>query len=175
MNKSELLEVNKQKFQNLFDFLDTHENEKWNQGPENKWTTGQHILHLVQSAKPLNRALGMPMFLLWYKFGKANRPPRTYAEVEDKYKTKLAKAPNIVSPFSKNMPTTPPNGKQAIIDQLKKEEQVFLKKVSKLSEKNLDTYLIPHPLMGRMIIREIVMWNACHVEHHHLILQDRYT
>lgn len=174
MNKAELIALNEEKFQNLFDFLEEHGVEKWNNGPEGKWTTGQHVMHLVQSAKPLNRAMGMPMFLLRYKFGKANRPPRTYEVVKNKYRTKLAAAGEVLSPFSKNMPETPAESKQSIIELLKNEKDKFLKKISRVSEKNMDKYLIPHPLLGRMLIREIIMWNAVHVEHYLEILQEKY-
>lgn len=175
MIRSELIQLNEDKFKNLFEFLEKHEDEKWNQGPEGKWTAGQHIIHLIQGAKPLNRALGLPMFVLWYKFGKANRPPRDYNTVKTKYETKLAAAGNVLSPFSRNMPDTPPEGKQAIIDNLKREKNVFVKKVNKISEKSLDKYLIPHPLLGRMLIREMVMWNAIHVDHHLDILKEKYS
>lgn len=174
MTKPELVQLTNDKFQMLFDFLETHDVDKWDKGPEGKWTTGQHIMHLLQSIKPLNKAMGLPMFVLWYKFGKANRGPRTYDVVKDKYKTKLAAAGTVISPFSKNMPETPPSGKQAIIDQLNNQKEIFIKKVNKISEKNLDKYLIPHPLLGRMLIREIIMWHSVHAEHHLEILKEKY-
>ena len=179
LTKPELIEVTHEKFENLFDFLSNHPDDKWNQGPEGKWTTGQHIMHLIQSAKPLNRAMGMPKFILRYKFGKPNRPPRGYEEVETRYKTKLAAAQaagnNVLSPFSQNMPETPPETKQDLIGQLRKEKEVLIKKIGKYSEKSLDKNLIPHPLLGRMLVREIIMWNACHVNHHHDILIEKYS
>jgi len=39
-------------------------------------------------------------------------------------------------------------------------------KTNHISEKRLDTLLIPHPLMGKMTMREIIMWTAYHTEHH---------
>lgn len=174
MNKTQLLELTNEKFDDLFAFLDHHEDALWNKGPEGKWTTGQHVMHLIQSAKPLNRAMGMPMFVLWYKFGKANRGPRSYDTVKTKYRTKLAAAGNVLSPFSRNMPETPIAGKQSLIDELNKQRAILLKKIKRISEKSMDKYLIPHPLLGRMLIREIIMWNAVHVEHHLEILKEKY-
>jgi hypothetical protein len=174
MIKKELIDITEEKFQDLFDFLETHDSEKWNQGPEGKWKAGQHVMHLLQSAKPLNRVLGLPKFILRYKFGKPNRGPRTYDVVEEKYKTKLAAAGVVISPFSKNMPDTPPGSKAEIINKLKKEKEILLKKIKRVSEQNLDKYLIPHPLLGRMLMREMIMWNAIHVNHHLDILKLKY-
>ncbi len=175
MQKDQIHKLINEKHDALFDFLANHDDSKWEKGPEGKWTTGQHIVHLNQAAKPLNKALGMPKFLLQYKFGKANRATRSYEEVTQNYTTKLANVQGpVISPFSVNMPDTPPSSKQKIIDELEKHRKVTLKRLSKLSDKQLDKYLLPHPLMGRMILREIIMWSAYHVEHHHKILVDRY-
>lgn len=43
-----------------------------------------------------------------------------------------------------------------------------------ISEKNLDTLILPHPLMGKMTVREIIMWTAYHTEHHTTTLQNLY-
>ncbi|WP_231962837.1 DinB family protein [Polaribacter sp. KT25b] len=43
-----------------------------------------------------------------------------------------------------------------------------------ISEKNLDTLVLPHPLMGKMTVREIIMWTAYHTEHHTKTLQNLY-
>ena len=48
-------------------------------------------------------------------------------------------------------------------------------KVRKVSDINLDTLVLSHPLMGKMTIREIVMWTAHHTEHHTNILRDNYA
>lgn len=174
MKKHEIEELVIDKHDALFKFLMQHDDNKWDKGPEGKWTTGQHIIHLVQSAKPLNKALGIPKFILQYKFGKANRPHRTYDQIVHRYQEKLKLADGKLSPFSANMPDTPPVSKEEWIVSLQKEKDVLIKKLNKLSDKQLDKYLIPHPLMGRMIMREIIMWSAYHVEHHHEILATKY-
>lgn len=163
------------KHASLIQFLNTHDDLKWNQGPEKKWTTGQHIVHLIQSTKPLNKALSIPKFVLQYKFGKANRPSRSYDEVVKRYLERLAETDGkILSPYSNKMPDTPPEGKVELINELTKQKDILLKKLEKLSEKQLDKYLVPHPAMGRMILREIIIWSAYHTEHHHKSLKANY-
>ena len=175
MHRDKIQKLINEKHDALIQFLMTHEDEKWNTGPDGKWTTGQHCIHLIQSTKPLNKALSIPKFILQYKFGKANRPTRTYDEVVSRYLEKLTKLNGkVVSPYSNNMPATPPNGKKNIILELTYQKDILLKKLNKLSEAQLDKYLIPHPAMGRMLLREIIMWSAYHVEHHHNILKEKH-
>ena len=47
-------------------------------------------------------------------------------------------------------------------------------KTKRLKDKHLDKLLIPHPLMGKMTLREIIMWTAYHTDHHNQILKASY-
>jgi hypothetical protein len=95
--------------------------------------------------------------------------------VVKRYLEKLAKLDGkIVSPYSNKMPKTPPIGKEKLIAELTNQKNILLKRLNKISEKQLDKYLIPHPAMGRMIMREIIMWSAYHTEHHHKLLRANY-
>ena len=46
------------------------------------------------------------------------------------------------------------------------DEKKLQYKTRHISDKNLDTVVLAHPLMGKMPVREIIMWTAHHVEHH---------
>lgn len=163
-----------EKHQSLFNWIELHPNEKWIQGPKGKWKTGQHIIHLIQSLKPLNRALSIPKIFLKYKFGTANRSSRPYQKVVERYKERLATAGQVVSPFSKNMPNPSVQQKKETIQALKKQMNALTKKMYRWREKDLDNYILPHPLMGKMPVREVLMWTVYHVEHHHTILKEQY-
>src|SRR5690606_10259229 len=58
-------------------------------GPAGKWTAGQHLDHLVRSAKPVNLAMRLPRFVLKFQFGTANRESRGYDAVVSKYRAAL--------------------------------------------------------------------------------------
>lgn len=174
MTKKEIAQINTNKHQILYDWLQNHADENWTKGPKGKWNTGEHIVHLIQSEAALNKALLLPKFYLKYKFGTNNRENRSYAKVVQKYQDKLAANPDVKSSISKKMPTITVANKSTFISKLDKEKMKLLKKLQKWSDKDLDTYLIPHPLLGRMTVREIMMWNAYHTEHHYNILKAKY-
>jgi len=174
MTKPEVIDALKQKHQTLYDWLKNHPDENWPKGPMGKWNTGEHIVHLIQSEAALNKAFLLPKFYLVYKFGKNNRENRTYDQIVKKYQDKLAANPGVVANTSKKMPQIIPANKASYISKLEKEKMKLIKKFQKWTDHDLDTYLLPHPLMGRMTVREIVIWTAYHTEHHYNILKSNY-
>lgn len=174
MDKGSIVKLLEEKNQSFLQWLEHQEKEKWQQGPDTKWTTGQHALHLLQSLKPLNDALSIPKFMLRYKFGKANREVRDYDTVVKRYQQRLKEAPGIVFKGSQNMKVPTLSDKYYIVCRLQVENKKLQYKTKKMSDKNLDTLVLPHPLMGKMPVREIIMWSAYHIEHHLKILQENY-
>jgi len=174
MQKAQLATLLNEKHASLSQWLQAHPSENWSVGPAGKWTTGQHIVHLIQSTKPLVLALSLPALVLRFRFGKANRPSRDYATVVARYHERLAKSAGIVSPFSQNMPNTQPAEKEKLMAEITALNEKLNRKMGLFSEAQLDRLLVPHPLMGKMTLREILMWNAYHMEHHHRQLERAY-
>ena len=174
MNKEDIANLLEEKHQSLFNWLEQHDIELWETGPEGKWTTGQHTKHLLESIKPLNTALSLPKFILKYKYGKANRAVRGYDAIKNRYLERLKEAQGIVSPFSRGKKIPKAKDKNYFINRLKVESKKLQYKTKKWSDSDLDTYILPHPLMGRMPIRELLMWTSYHVEHHTKTLVEKY-
>ena len=175
MNKNQITTLTKQNQKDLGDFLNVKNPDFWTTHPEGKWTAGQHVIHLVQSNKPLLRALKLPSFVLKWRFGDCNRDPRSYDAVVQRYKEKLSSVgQGVLSPFSAKMPDSPASDAQKWRKELEKLTDQINSTTTKLNDKNMDQLLLPHPLMGKMTLREILMWNAYHTEHHLQILKEKY-
>lgn len=174
MEKAQLANLLNEKHDKLVQWLHAQPPEKWAAGPSGKWTSGQHIVHLVQSTRPLVTALSLPGFVLRLRFGKANRPSRDYETVVARYHERLAKSNGVVSPFSQKMPDTPPGEKEKWMAEMAALNGKVNRKLHRYSEAQLDGLLVPHPLMGKMTLREILLWNAYHTAHHHHILASTY-
>ncbi len=174
MDKQLIADLLEEKNQVLLKWLEIQDPEKWQQGPSGKWTSGQQALHLLQSIKPLNDALSMPKFLLRYKFGKANHDVRAYETIVQRYQERLKEAQGTTFRGSQNMKIPNLKDKKYILCRLQVENKKLQYKTRKMSDNHLDTLILPHPLMGKMPVREIIMWTAHHIEHHTKILQEKY-
>ena len=166
-----LLEI---KHQELFAWLNNQSKENWVNGPKDKWTTGQHVLHLVNSLQLLNKALSYPRFFLKYKFGICNRETRNYETVANNYEEKLRANQERARSFNKKLKRPLLKDKERLLTKFQIQQKKLQYKIKKISDHNLDTLVLPHPLMGKMTIREIIMWTAYHTEHHTSTLKQLY-
>lgn len=174
MDKDDIANLLEEKHQNLINWLEEQDSELWETGPEGKWTTGQQTLHLLQSIKPLNTAMSLPKFILKFKFGKANRTVRDFDVVKNRYLERLEEAKGITFKGSQNMKVPSIKEKQYILNRLQVESKKLQHKTKKWKDKDLDNIVLPHPLMGKMPVRELLMWTAYHVEHHTNTLTEKY-
>ncbi|WP_250432377.1 DinB family protein [Hanstruepera flava] len=174
MEKEAIAELLEEKYSNLIEWLNLQDDSKWETGPEGKWTTGQHTLHLLQSIKPLNKAMSMPKFVLKYKFGKANRDVRNYDTVCKRYDERLVDAQGKTFKGSQNMKVPSIKDKDYLLNRLQIEQKKLQAKTRRWKDNSLNTVILPHPLMGKMPVRELVMWSAYHVEHHTNTLKKLY-
>ena len=129
-----------------------------------KWTPGQQLDHIIKSVSPVNLAFGLPGFLLKVFFGKANRPSRTYEEIVEKYHAKLAtgykaSAPFIPKPIGIQYRERLPKKLRTLIYSL-------MSRTDSFSESQFDKYLLPHPLLGKLTLREMLYFTMYHAEHH---------
>ncbi len=47
--------------------------------------------------------------------------------------------------------------------------------IGKWNDRNPDRTLLPHPLLGKLTVREMLYFTIYHVEHHLNILRERYS
>jgi hypothetical protein len=175
MDKKSIVEILEEKHQKLLDWLAATDDDLWTKGPENRWTSGQHILHLAQSSELLNKALRYPKFLIRYKFGTSNRPSRSYDQVAKRYEERLVESQEKAKKYNSNLRIPTPKEKRELMDDLQILNKKLQYKTRRLKDKHLDTLLLPHPLMGKMTLREIIMWTAHHTDHHLEILKKEYS
>ena len=63
--------------------------------------------------------------------------------------------------------------KYELIKKYDEQKQKLISKIEKQSEVDLDKYILPHPLLGKVTLREMLYFTIHHNEHHLNLLIDR--
>ena len=136
-----------------------------------KWSAGQQLEHIVKAIAPINMAFSLPRFMLRLMFGKPNRKGRTYDELVQKYQAKLAAGGKSTKPFIPKLVVF--TQKTIFINHLQKSIDKLEKQLAHYDENQLDSYLLPHPLLGKLTLREMLYFSTYHVEHHRLSIKKQ--
>ena len=129
-----------------------------------KWTAGQQLDHIYKSVSALTSGLMLPKFVIRLYVGKANRPSRDYEALVAKYKLRLEAGGKATGRFIPK--TVRPDQKIKLAEKLVRSIDSLCKKVDTYSERQLDYYILPHPLLGKLTVREMLYFTIYHVKHH---------
>ena len=147
--------------------------EKMEYAPEGAWTAGQHLLHLIKSTKPLGKGIGYPRILLLWKFGKAKHPSRSYEDTIKCYTDALDKGGKATGEYVPR--EVKKTEREVLVNRFRDEMSVLTNQVHQWSEQNLDKTAVPHPLIGKLTLREMLYFTIYHMEHHLKTLEERYS
>lgn len=144
--------------------------------PGEKWSVAENIQHLVISTKTTTLAYTLPIFLVKWMGGTANRPSKTYEELVAKYKQKLAEGGRASGRFVPK-PLDAGVSKTKLLAKWNKATAQFITALQKnRTETALDKYLVRHPLLGRITLRELCYFTIYHTQHHqHIIEQIQHS
>ena len=167
MKKAEILkrlESEVSEYANLSNSFD--ESSFFKQPNPEKWSAAQNLQHLVFVSKKISDTLKNPSVLA--TFGSAERPSRDYETVEKDYQTELEAKKTIGMPY-RYLDTE--GSKLDLIGNLAAVMKELTDVSEQLSEEQLDTLQMPHPLLGLMTVREWLHFTASHTKHHLKIVE----
>ncbi len=131
------------------------------------WSPGENVIHLVKSVKAVAGGMGQPKLLLRGLFGTARGSAR-YAEVRARYLQALADG--AVASGRYVPPASPAAGVEASRDRAlagwQRASGSLVKVVGKWRESALDKYRLPHPVLGKISVREMLFFTHYHDLHH---------
>ncbi len=137
-----------------------------------KWTPAQHLEHVQRAISPVSWALMVPKWFLRWRFGKPNRTPRDYEGLVKRYNEKLAAGGRASGRF------VPPNVPSKAVERISASVQrivaTMTRRVGAWSEQDLDTVLLPHPLLGKLTVRKMLFFTIYHAQHHRALVDRDY-
>jgi hypothetical protein len=171
MNKDEIIHQSKKIFNDFSEYCLALPNDVLFFQPADKWSAAQNVDHLVRSMKRTHLAYSLPKFITRMFIGKPNRPSKTYDELVAKYKLKLQQGGKASGSF---IPSEVRENKLKLINNW---TMIVSKYILTLDKKwndgTLDKYIAPHPLLGKITLRELCYFTIYHTEHHLNIIKTR--
>lgn len=166
MHKAEITDSLTSSHEQFLLFLEGLDSQAFEYSPnEVKWSGGQQLEHIYKSVAAVAKAFSYPKWLIKWKFGTANRPSRTYDELVQRYEEKLKLVKGVTA---KDFAPTKVviSNRAGLCASTRNKVRSINRSVSKMSDKQLDTLILPHPLLGKVTLREMAMFNIYHVGFH---------
>lgn len=129
-----------------------------------KWSALQHLGHIHLGVEAMARYLAMPRPAIAEKFGRMDRPSMSLDALKAKYAARLAEG--VVPPDRFQPPARRSTEREAMVQEGRDALDRLLHALEDWREDELDTLLCPHPAMGPLTAREMVMFTVFHAEHH---------
>ena len=143
----------------------------------NVWSVAEEFDHVIKVASSVCSGLKVSPFILKWKFGRPNRPLRSYEEILHKFTTALASVGGkAVAPAAFEVAEGKTFDKEDMLRHWESTLNKFDQRIlHKWSDKNLDKVLLPHPFLGKMMVREFLYFTHIHTQHHRKSLQTKTT
>lgn len=164
MNRDELIDKLNKNYTSFIEYINSLTDDEFVISLNDKWTAGQQLDHILRSVKPLTQILGSKS-VIELKFGITERPSLSYEEVVNNYKIELEKGGQATGKFIPEKINS--NQKNELTEALSDNLTKLVENLTDYTDKELDSLLLPHPLLGNLTIREMIYFTIYHVGHHH--------
>ena len=134
------------------------------------WTPAEHLSHLNTAVSAVARGFGAPRWILALRFGKTRRPSRTFDEVREVYRQRLAAGGRAYGKFipARADATSGSVAEQraALLARWQRVNARLRSAVEGWSDRDLQRIQLPHPLIGKLTAHEMLLFTIYHDQHH---------
>ena len=170
MTRTDIIEQLELHHKAFVDYVSNLSDDDFTSAATDKWSAGQQMEHIRRSIRPLAQGLVLPVFILKIVFGKANRPSKEYDALIEKYQSALKKGGRATGAFIP--PVVHADQKAALNKAITKLVHTLCRQIERCSEADLDQLILPHPLMGKLTLREMMYFTIYHVQHHQALISQ---
>ena len=132
------------------------------------WSPADHVRHLTMSVRAVMRGLELPPLLVWLVFGPARAPSRSYDALRETYLGALARGGKAGEYTPRPLPSDvdAEAARARVMAQHTAAVGGLVATASGWSERALDRCRLPHPLLGKLTVREMLLFTLYHNLHH---------
>lgn len=132
------------------------------------WSPADNVRHLNKSIRAVTRGLRVPRLVVLVTFGPSLRKSRGYEEIREVYHQVLAGGADAgrFAPSSQQPPADPEAWRRELMGRWEETADHLESALAPWSEKALDRCRMPHPLLGKLTVREMLLFTLYHNLHH---------
>jgi len=149
------------------DYLEPMTDEVFETPQGEFWSPAGHIRHLGKSVRAVTRGMSQPRLLL-KAFGRTDRR-RSFTQVVEVYHQALADGGKA----GKFGPSEATPSRDEVTERFLTASRQLECAVADWSEEQLDRYRLPHPLIGKLTVREMLFFTLYHNAHHVRRIHER--
>lgn len=133
-----------------------------------KWSPAEHARHLAKSVFAVARGLEMPQWLLLLRFGWHRGGSRSFDEVVAIYHAALGAGATAgrFTPSPQPAPSAPDAWREQVLAKWRSASTKLHDLIPRWSEAALDRVRLPHPVLGKLTVREMLFFTLYHNAHH---------
>jgi hypothetical protein len=170
-HKANIIKSLKEGVDQFNELINSLNEESFEANYHNKWSAGQDLVHLIKVLGVVNIGFTLPKFLLRILYSRSKSEARNFETLEALYKKALeggAKSPSIYIPKQVLF-----KDKNSLINKHNLLNEAFIKKIEAHSDFELDSYRLPHPILGKVNLRELTIFTSLHTTHHLELLKQK--
>ncbi len=136
--------------------------------PPRVWSTAENLAHLCKTVRAATLAYRVPARLSGLIWGSAETS-RSYDELVASYKAVLdagAESPAAYVPELDNAPQDAEAAKQELLQRWQQAAGKLEAALANWQDEDLDKAKVPHPVLGKLTLRELLFFTLYHNLHH---------
>lgn len=127
------------------------------------WSPAENVRHLTKSIRPVTKALRLPKIVVRLMFGGPRRESMTYDALVEHYRARLA-AGGEAGRFAPSQRVV--TDRAEIWNHFEQANRELRAAIATWPDCALDRHQLPHPLLGKLTLREMLFFTLYHQLHH---------
>ncbi|MBP2284847.1 2-dehydropantoate 2-reductase [Flavobacterium sp. CG_23.5] len=136
-----------------------------------KWSVSQNVEHITIALLRLSNYLALPKSSIQSNFGFSERASINYEKSIMMYKNALEDGVKATGAFIPKIHLE--TNIEELVSQGKNALAVLILNLKYWSEEELEMYNCPHPILGKITVREILYFTNYHVQHHNQTIKNK--
>ncbi len=168
--KSELLEALDTQTREIAAFFRALGPDRFFARPQPGWSPAENVKHLVKANAAIHLGIAVPRAALLV-FGRGTGVSRRLGDVRDAYFAQLqaGATAGIYTPLREGADAGDAKARarqNQLVGRWENTNARLARALTAWSEEDLDRYRMPHPIMGRVTVREMCLFALLHAVHH---------